>query len=77
MIHRIFEWAVKAIAHISADQWKGVTDYVLQAVGKATAGVDKRAWVLDKMNNLGIRGAVANFVVEAAVILLKQRNMIP
>jgi inactivated superfamily I helicase len=77
MLASIFQWAVKAISHISSDQWATILDRVLESVTKASDGEARRAWVLDKIKALGVTGSIANFLVEAAVRYLKYKKLLP
>lgn len=76
MLNSIYQWAVKAISNITTEQWKAVLSYVKQIASREMAGEDKRAWVIDKLKNLGITGARANFLIEAAVMLSKRLGII-
>lgn len=76
MLNSIYQWAVKAISNITAEQWKAVLSYVKQIASREMTGEDKRAWVIDKLKNLGITGARANFLIEAAVMLSKRLGII-
>lgn len=72
MLNSIFQWAVRAIAGISKEQWAQILEYVVVAMTKSDTSEGKRAWVLDMLNNLGIKGSIANFLVESSVTYLKK-----
>lgn len=73
----IIQWAIKTLGGISSTQWSAVLQYVIAAEERITSGVDKRAWVLDKLKNVGVTGWTANFITEAALGFLRKYNMIP
>lgn len=73
-MNTLIQWAIRALAGINSTQWKAVLDYVIAAEARITQGVDKKAWVLDKLNNIGIGGSLANFLAEAAVQFLKKHG---
>lgn len=75
-MNKLIEWAIQILAGISASQWSQVVEYVLLAVTKTDNNAARRLWVIDKMQNLGLKGSVANFLVEAAVTLLKRKKLL-
>lgn len=67
-------WVVKFLSGINSTEWKYILQMVIAAEEKITEGVDKKAWVLDKLQGLGIKGSVANFLVETALAWLKKQG---
>lgn len=72
----LIQWVIRLLGNISADQWRAALQYVIAAEERITSGVDKRAWVLDKLKNVGVTGRAANFIVEAAVSWLERNGEI-
>lgn len=68
----LIQLAIRLLAGITSAEWEALLQYVIAAEEKLTEGVDKKAWVLDKLQNLGIKGSVANFLVEAGLAWLKR-----
>lgn len=75
-MNSIITWVIRYLSNISSAQWKQVLEYVRVAADKITEGADKKAWVLEKLNSIGVKGSIANFLVEAAVTLLKKQGRI-
>lgn len=72
----VIRWIINYLAGISSEQWRELLRFIILAEEKATEGIDKKAWVLDKLNNLGIRGHFANLAVEYALAWLKKQGEI-
>lgn len=72
----LVSFIIRYLSNVSSSQWKQVLEYVMNAENKITVGADKRAWVVDKLKNIGITGWVANFLVESAVAFLKKQGLI-
>lgn len=75
-MNSIITWVIRYLGGVSSAEWKQVLEFVIIAADKITAGVDKKEWVLNKMKSLGIGGAVANFLIEAAVTFLRKQGRI-
>lgn len=71
-MNTLIVWAIRLLADISSTEWGAVLQFVIAAEERITEGTDKKAWVLDKLQNLGIKGSVANFLVESGVAYLKR-----
>lgn len=73
-MNSLLTWAIRILAGINSAEWKAVLDFVYLAAQKELTNENKRAWVLDKLQNLGLQGGTANFLVEAAVKFLKRKG---
>lgn len=72
----IIRWVINYLAGIDSSTWRMILQYIIAAEEKATEGMDKKAWVLDKLKNLGIKGSWANLAVEYALAWLKKQGTV-
>lgn len=75
-MNSIITWVIKVLSGVNSAEWKAVLDFVLLAASKELTNESKRAWVLDKLQNLGLKGSTANFLIEAALKFLKRTGRI-
>lgn len=68
----LLQWFIRSLGSINATQWQAALQYVIAAEERITAGEDKRAWVLDKLRNVGVTGRYANLATEMALAWLKR-----
>lgn len=68
----IAQWIIKLLGGVSSSQWSAALQYVIAAEERITAGVDKKAWVIDKLKNVGVTGSSANFITESALAFLRK-----
>lgn len=73
----LFSLAVRWASGIKADQWKYVLSVIVAAGKSYKESADKKAWALKQLDGVGIKGSVANFLVEAAVTYGKKFKLIP
>ncbi len=72
----LFQWAIKSLGSINSTQWQAALQFVIAAEEKITDPDAKKAWVLDKLRNVGVTGRYANFATEAALAWLKRTGQI-
>lgn len=75
-MNAIISWVIRYLGNINASQWAAVLDYVLIADGKVLEGAEKKAWVLEKLERIGIKGWIANFITESALAWLKKKGAV-
>lgn len=75
-MNTLISFILKWLAGVSASQWKAALDYVLIAASKLSEGDHKRAWVIDKLQNVGVTGWIANLLTEVAVAYSKKQKLI-
>lgn len=75
-MNSLISWVIKILGGVTTEQWNAVLQFVLAAADKFVSSEDKKKWVVDALEKLGISGSRANFLVEAAVALLKRMKKI-
>ena len=72
----LYTWVLRLIGGLNSTQWQAVLQFVLAAEERITEGVDKRAWVIDKLQNVGVTGRWANYAVEVGLAWLERQGKV-
>lgn len=72
----LLQWFIQKLGSLNATQWQAALQYVIAAEERITEPEAKRAWVLDKLRNVGVTGRYANLATEAALAWLKREGKI-
>jgi hypothetical protein len=77
MKQSILKYILKWLAGVTDDQWKVAIQAVIAAAKAYSDTSDKKKWVTDTIEGMGVKGWAANLLREAAVAYAKKLNLIP
>jgi hypothetical protein len=73
----ILKYILSWLAGVSKDQWQVAIQAVIAAAKAYSDSADKRKWVTDTIEGMGVKGWAANLLREVAVAYAKKLNLIP
>jgi hypothetical protein len=68
---------LKWLGSVTSAQWARAVQLVVAAATQAIGGAEKRQWVVNILNDEGVKGWIANTLSELAVGYAKRKKLIP